>query len=117
MPEINSAPVPRKPSARADSAVAIDPLSSFTPATADWFRASFAEPTGAQTQGWPAIAAGEHTLICAPTGSGKTLAAFLWCLDRLMSEPPAEDPLRRLRVLYVSPLKALVHDVNRNLRS
>src|SRR5215213_5579900 len=117
MPEINSSPVPRKSSARADSAAAIDPLSSFTPPTADWFRASFAEPTGAQTHGWPAIAAGEHTLICAPTGSGKTLAAFLWCLDRLMSEPPPPDPLRRLRVLYVSPLKALVHDVERNLRS
>jgi ATP-dependent Lhr-like helicase len=109
--------VPRKPSARTDSAVSIDPLSSFTPATADWFRSTFAEPTSAQSQGWPAIAAGQHTLICAPTGSGKTLAAFLWCLDRLMSEPVPDDPLRRLRVLYVSPLKALVHDVNRNLRS
>ncbi|HUR17253.1 MAG TPA: DEAD/DEAH box helicase, partial [Candidatus Limnocylindrales bacterium] len=80
-------------------------------------RSSFAEPTPAQAQGWPKIAGGDHTLICAPTGSGKTLAAFLWCLDRLMSEPLPEDPLRRLRVLYVSPLKALVHDVNRNLRS
>ena len=94
-----------------------DPLAGFTPATRDWFASSFAEPTPAQALGWPAIAAGEHTLICAPTGSGKTLAAFLWCLDRLMVEPVPEDPLRRLRVLYVSPLKALVHDVNRNLRS
>ncbi len=94
-----------------------DPLAAFTPATRDWFAASFDAPTAAQALGWPAIAAGEHTLICAPTGSGKTLAAFLWCLDRLMSEPVPDDPLRRLRVLYVSPLKALVHDVNRNLRS
>jgi ATP-dependent helicase Lhr and Lhr-like helicase len=94
-----------------------DPLASFSDATRDWFASSFAEPTAAQAQGWPAIAAGEHTLICAPTGSGKTLAAFLWCIDRLMSEPLPHDPQRRLRVLYVSPLKALVHDVNRNLRS
>ena len=94
-----------------------DPLDGFTPATRNWFASSFAAPTPAQALGWPAIAAGEHTLICAPTGSGKTLAAFLWCLDRLMVEPVPEDPLRRLRVLYVSPLKALVHDVNRNLRS
>ncbi|CAN5790287.1 hypothetical protein BH24CHL5_BH24CHL5_10870 [soil metagenome] len=94
-----------------------DPLAAFTPATRDWFNASFAEPTPAQALGWPAIAAGQHTLICAPTGSGKTLAAFLWCIDRLKSEPIPDDPLRRLRVIYVSPLKALVHDVNRNLRS
>ena len=94
-----------------------DPLAAFSDATQNWFRSSFEEPTPAQAQGWPAIAAGEHTLICAPTGSGKTLAAFLWCIDRLMSEPLPEDPQRRLRVLYVSPLKALVHDVNRNLRS
>jgi ATP-dependent helicase Lhr and Lhr-like helicase len=97
--------------------VSADPLAAFRSSTADWFRASFAAPTQAQEQGWPAIAQGSHTLICAPTGSGKTLAAFLWCLDRLMAEPLPEDPLRRLRVLYVSPLKALVHDVNRNLRS
>jgi ATP-dependent Lhr-like helicase len=92
-------------------------LAAFRPATAAWFRASFDSATPAQAQGWPAIAAGRHTLICAPTGSGKTLAAFLWCLDRLMSEPVPADPMRRLRVLYVSPLKALVHDVERNLRS
>ena len=70
----------------------LDPLASFSDATRDWFRASFAEPTAAQAQGWPAIAAGEHTLICAPTGSGKTLAAFLWCIDRLMAEPVPDDP-------------------------
>jgi ATP-dependent Lhr-like helicase len=97
--------------------VPVDPLAGFSSATRDWFSASFAEPTAAQALGWPAIASGAHTLICAPTGSGKTLAAFLWCLDRLLSEPAPADPLRRLRVLYVSPLKALVHDVNRNLRS
>src|SRR5207344_3448807 len=94
-----------------------DPLEPFRPATRDWFRASFEAPTAAQSLGWPAIAAGEHALICAPTGSGKTLAAFLWCLDRLMGDPEPAEPLDRLRVLYVSPLKALVHDVDRNLRS
>jgi ATP-dependent Lhr-like helicase len=112
--------VPRRTPSSASTisaATTTDPLSGFSAATADWFAATFADPTAAQSQGWPAIARGEHTLICAPTGSGKTLAAFLWCLDRLMSEPVPSDPLRRLRVLYVSPLKALVHDVNRNLRS
>ncbi len=93
-----------------------DPLAGFEPATRSWFEATFAEPTDAQSQGWPAISAGEHTLICAPTGSGKTLAAFLWCLDRLSVRPTPDDPHDRLRVLYVSPLKALVHDVDRNLR-
>ena len=93
------------------------PLAAFSPATRSWFESSFAAPTAAQAQGWPAITAGGHTLICAPTGSGKTLAAFLWCIDRLMHEPAPADPQRRLRLLYVSPLKALVHDVNRNLRS
>ena len=94
-----------------------DPLALFHPATADWFRSAFPDPTPAQTDGWPAIAAGDHALICAPTGSGKTLAAFLWCLDRLIGADVPADPLRRLKVLYVSPLKALVHDVERNLRS
>ena len=94
-----------------------DPFSAFEPATRAWFEGAFAGPTDAQAQGWPAIAAGEHTLICAPTGSGKTLAAFLWCLDRLTAGEPPADPKRRLRVLYVSPLKALVHDVDRNLRA
>ncbi|HET7677989.1 MAG TPA: DEAD/DEAH box helicase, partial [Candidatus Limnocylindrales bacterium] len=94
-----------------------DSLDAFAPATRDWFQAAFAAPTEAQARGWPAIAAGEHTLICAPTGSGKTLAAFLWCLDRLTTEKPPPDKLRRLRVLYLSPLKALVHDVEKNLRA
>jgi len=94
-----------------------DPLAAFEAPTREWFKSAFAGPTEAQAQGWPAIAGGEHTLICAPTGSGKTLAAFLWCLDRLNHEEPPADPKARLRVLYVSPLKALVHDVDRNLRS
>jgi ATP-dependent helicase Lhr and Lhr-like helicase len=93
-----------------------DPLAGFGPATADWFRAAFERPTAAQALGWPAISAGAHTLISAPTGSGKTLAAFLWCLDRLMTGPGPSDR-RGVRVLYVSPLKALVHDVERNLRA
>ena len=90
-------------------------LDLFHPAVRAWFAAAFPAPTKPQRLGWPAIARGESTLILAPTGSGKTLAAFLWCLNRLMFEPtpPAE---RRCRVLYVSPLKALAVDVERNLR-
>jgi ATP-dependent Lhr-like helicase len=92
------------------------PLSRFEPAVRQWFTAVFEKPTAAQTSGWPAIGAGQSTLILAPTGSGKTLAAFLWCLNRLMFEP--EPPTReRCRVLYVSPLKALAIDVERNLRA
>jgi ATP-dependent Lhr-like helicase len=94
----------------------VDSLKNFTAATRSWFAASFQAPTPAQTLGWPAIASGENTLIHAPTGSGKTLAAFLWTLDRVLSEPLPE-PDRRCRVLYVSPLKALAHDVERNLRA
>ena len=91
-------------------------LEPFHPAVREWFTASFASPTRAQQLGWPAISRGEHTLIFAPTGSGKTLTAFLWALDRLMftPRPPKE---RRCRVLYVSPLKALAVDVERNLRA
>ena len=81
-----------------------------------WFTAAFEAPTGPQALGWPAIARGESTLILAPTGSGKTLAAFLWCLDRLMFSP-SPPKTRRCRVLYVSPLKALAIDVQRNLRA
>ncbi len=92
-----------------------DPLAPFGPATAEWFRSAFAEPTPAQVQGWASISAGHHTLIHAPTGSGKTLAAFLWCLDRLGREP--RPPKASVRVLYVSPLKALIYDVERNLRA
>ncbi|HSL25546.1 MAG TPA: DEAD/DEAH box helicase, partial [Acidimicrobiia bacterium] len=91
-------------------------LELFHPATRVWFAASFAGPTRAQDSGWEAIAGGHHTLIHAPTGSGKTLAAFLWVLDRLLHEPlPARA--ERCRVLYVSPLKALAYDVDRNLRA
>src|SRR5919206_2418612 len=89
----------------------MDPLSVFSPATRAWFERTFAAPTPPQERGWPAIATGEHVLIQAPTGSGKTLTAFLYALDRL-SASPGEG----LRVLYVSPLKALNYDVERNLR-
>lgn len=81
-----------------------------------WFTAVFDAPTAPQTLGWKAIAAGDSTLILAPTGSGKTLAAFLWCLNRLMFSP-VPDERERCRVLYVSPLKALAIDVERNLRA
>ena len=91
-------------------------LASFSEITQRWFSGAFEAPTPAQEQGWAAISSGEHTLICAPTGSGKTLAAFLWSLDRLLTGPPPSDPGRRLRTLYVSPLKALTYDVERNLR-
>jgi ATP-dependent Lhr-like helicase len=80
-----------------------------------WFTASFASPTPVQAAGWSAIAAGEHSLLLAPTGSGKTLAAFLWAIDRLGRAPEEPDP--RCRVLYISPLKALAVDVERNLRA
>src|SRR4051812_10519836 len=93
-----------------------DPLALFHPAVRAWFESVFDAPTRPQTLGWPAIARRESTLILAPTGSGKTLTAFLSCLDRLMFAPvPAKG--QRCRVLYVSPLKALAVDVERNLRS
>ncbi|MGH2703631.1 MAG: ATP-dependent helicase [Actinomycetota bacterium] len=88
----------------------------FSLPTRAWFDSSFSDPTPAQAEAWESIAAGEHTLVVAPTGSGKTLAAFLWAIDRMATEAaPTTD--RRLRVLYVSPLKALAVDVERNLRS
>ena len=80
-----------------------------------WFQEAFGAPTEVQEKGWPQIAAGKHTLLCAPTGSGKTLAAFYWCLDRLLLEPGSDSPKRSL-LLYVSPLKALALDIDRNLR-
>ncbi|MDY7086541.1 MAG: ATP-dependent helicase [Actinomycetota bacterium] len=92
-------------------------LEQFGPATREWFTAAFAAPTAAQTGAWRAVGAGRNALVVAPTGSGKTLAAFLWSLDRLAREPVPEDPKRRCRVLYVSPLKALAVDVERNLRA
>ena len=88
-------------------------LERFSPVARAWFEAAFAAPTAAQEQGWEAISKGEHALILAPTGSGKTLAAFLWTLDRLITEPAVDT----CRVLYVSPLKALTYDVERNLRA
>ncbi len=91
-------------------------LELFTRPVAEWFRATFPGPTPAQEQGWAAIAAGRHTLIHAPTGSGKTLAAFLWGLDRLFADPPPVER-GRCRLLYVSPLKALAYDIERNLRA
>nr|WP_197043222.1 DEAD/DEAH box helicase [Saccharothrix sp. NRRL B-16314] len=92
-------------------------LSAFSPATRQWFAGAFAAPTAAQVGAWEAAAAGEHALVIAPTGSGKTLAAFLWALDRLASTPKPAEPKRRCRLLYVSPLKALAVDVERNLRA
>ncbi len=88
-------------------------LSALSPGARRWFEAAFAEPTPAQRQAWPAIASGEHVLISAPTGSGKTLAAFLWALDRLAQEPAREPGVQ---LVYVSPLKALSYDIERNLR-
>jgi ATP-dependent Lhr-like helicase len=95
----------------------VDVLDRFSEVTKAWFRATFAAPTPAQAQGWEAISRGEHTLVLAPTGSGKTLAAFLWALDRLLTHPPPADERVRCRVLYISPLKALTYDVERNLRA
>ena len=91
-------------------------LDQFSRPVADWFARSFEAPTEVQELAWPAIASGEHTLISAPTGSGKTLAAFLWGLDRIASAPLPDDE-RTTRIVYVSPLKALSHDVERNLRA
>ncbi|MEN0070436.1 MAG: ATP-dependent helicase [Propionicimonas sp.] len=93
-----------------------DVLERFSAATAAWFRSNFAAPTPAQAGAWESISTGRHALVVAPTGSGKTLAAFLWALDRLTTTPP-QDPAARCRVLYISPLKALAVDVERNLRS
>ncbi|HYH48310.1 MAG TPA: DEAD/DEAH box helicase, partial [Acidimicrobiia bacterium] len=97
-------------------------LEAFSPAVREWFVSSFPAPTPAQEKGWPAIASGEHTLILAPTGSGKTLAAFLWGLDRLSSPSPSpsSEPAgggTGTRLLYLSPLRALAFDVERNLRA
>ncbi len=98
-------------------------LERFTPATQDWFRGAFAAPTAAQAGAWDAISAGKHALVVAPTGSGKTLSAFLWAIDSIFRERTetasgsTDEGLPRTRVLYISPLKALGVDVERNLRS
>jgi ATP-dependent Lhr-like helicase len=90
-------------------------VDAFGPAARAWFAESFERPTPVQERGWRQIAAGSHALLLAPTGSGKTLAAFLWAIDRLSREGAPEKP--GVRVLYVSPLKALVYDIERNLRA
>ncbi|MCK9898553.1 ATP-dependent helicase [Frankia sp. Cpl3] len=96
---------------------ASDPLAAFSAPTREWFASSFAAPTPAQAEAWAAVSGGGSALVVAPTGSGKTLAAFLWSLDGLARSGPPADPTRRCRVLYVSPLKALAVDVERNLRA
>ena len=92
-------------------------IERFSAHTRTWFDAAFDAPTPAQDLGWDAISRGEHTLVLAPTGSGKTLAAFLWAIDRLLTTPAPATEAARCRVLYVSPLKALTYDVERNLRA
>lgn len=92
-------------------------LDGFAPATKAWFTGAFSAPTAAQAQAWEAIDRQTDVLVVAPTGSGKTLAAFLSALDRLSHTPPPADPKRRCRVLYISPIKALAVDVERNLRA
>jgi len=97
-----------------------DPLAPFSAPVRAWFESAFETPTAAQVGGWASISTGRHTLIHAPTGSGKTLAAFLWCLDRLARNPspaPARGETGSVRILYISPLKALTYDVERNLRA
>ena len=101
----------------AGSGGAADVLDVFSAPTRTWFQAAFAEPTPAQVGAWQAVSAGRNALVVAPTGSGKTLSAFLWSLDRIASEERPKDKLQRCRVLYVSPLKALAVDVERNLRA
>ncbi len=115
-----SSPVAARPAPEPTAPSADEALARFSPAIRDWFAASFASPTPAQVGGWAAISSGRHALIHAPTGSGKTLAAFLWCLDRLVREPspaPTHGQPGTVRILYVSPLKALSYDVERNLRA
>ena len=94
-----------------------DPLARFSPTTREWFVGTFDAPTAAQAGAWEAIAGGHNSLVIAPTGSGKTLAAFLWALDSLALLAGAPDRPSGTRVLYVSPLKALAVDVERNLRT
>ena len=105
-----------KSSVRKSKPEPANPLDGFNPPVRQWFEAVFPGPTPPQVLGWPAISRGESTLILAPTGTGKTLAAFLWCIDRLMFVP-APPAAERCRVLYISPIKALAVDVERNLRA
>ncbi len=114
MVKVNGLATKRKAGAKS-TPPAVDALAPFSKPVRGWFENSFEAPTPAQARGWPAIASGSHALICAPTGSGKTLAAFLWSIDRLASEP---DSLGEgAKVVYVSPLKALSYDIERNLRA
>src|SRR6187431_40128 len=92
-----------------------EPLTPFSEPVRRWFEASFEAPTPAQAAGWPKIATGANTLICAPTGSGKTLAAFLWGIDTLARRDAGAQP--GVKIVYVSPLKALSYDIERNLRA
>ncbi|MFJ5234352.1 ATP-dependent helicase [Kitasatospora sp. NPDC088391] len=112
-----SVPDPSDAPGTPDAPGSPNPLDGFAPATRAWFTGAFAAPTAAQAGAWSAIGLGTDVLVVAPTGSGKTLAAFLSALDRLAAEPPPAEPKRRCRVLYVSPLKALAVDVERNLRA
>ncbi|HEY6994847.1 MAG TPA: DEAD/DEAH box helicase, partial [Xanthobacteraceae bacterium] len=93
------------------------PVSAFHPAVAAWFEQSFAAPTQAQAMAWPALQAGRHVLIAAPTGSGKTLAAFLAAIDALVRQGLAGELKDETQVVYVSPLKALSNDIQRNLEA
>jgi ATP-dependent Lhr-like helicase len=119
---------PEQPHSDSKIDASADAMACFHPVTATWFKAVFDAPTAPQRMGWPVIARGENALILAPTGTGKTLAAFLWCLDRLMlgsreqgsgtrDQKAAGATGKRCRIVYVSPLKALAVDVERNLRS
>jgi ATP-dependent Lhr-like helicase len=110
-------PRPPNPVAPIPTVPAADPFACFHPVTAEWFKAVFDAPTAPQRMGWPVISRSESALILAPTGTGKTLTAFLWCLDRLMLHPRPENRRKGTRIVYVSPLKALAVDVERNLRS
>ena len=94
-----------------------DPLAAFHPTVRDWFRETYGEASPPQREGWPAIAAGNHTLILAPTGTGKTLSAFLWELNELIVKGLAEPLPNAVHILYVSPLKALNNDIERNLQT
>ncbi|HEY6058299.1 MAG TPA: DEAD/DEAH box helicase, partial [Candidatus Limnocylindrales bacterium] len=116
-PVAASAPTAHQDAPSTPATSAPDPLDRFSEPVRAWFRSTFREPTRAQAEGWSAIAAGHHALIHAPTGSGKTLAAFLWCIDRLSTSAPSSDPATSVRVVYISPLKALSYDVERNLRA
>ncbi len=120
-PTTGAAPVPGPGAVTSDGTGTGDGtggvLARFSPATRAWFESSFEAATTAQIGAWDAVSSGQNALVVAPTGSGKTLAAFLWALDQVAATPPPDDPRLRCRVLYISPLKALAVDVERNLRS